>query len=191
MVKVFHRNDLSQGESVAGLLTQDAPSATIPYLSTTTSNAFQKQCKIFYNKLHLVQPSMSVKCSLKKNRIRAKPWTGRYQANSDDYHVIKGDQTLLYFIWGYPSYINDITVNNFRLMGYRMNILTTRYFSYYAMDDAIPTSTNFGQLPNDTSGTVQSSWYTNRIKTFDTPTPSNPPVGVTTAGLGAFAVHQT
>jgi hypothetical protein len=172
--KVAHRRDYpatvsGAPQSIIGLMQEDAPLLHNPFISPTTSNGFQKQCKITKMKTVLVPPGRSYVCKMKRRFRKSTPWTGRLQGDSSQFLVCKGEQTAIFRIWGYPGYssgLDDLT----ELGHYRVHPLVYRYASWYRMDDATPTSSTSSLLP--LTGTAnQLRWYSQLLQQYDVPTP--------------------
>lgn len=174
------------GFSIQALMEQDAPPIHNPFISPTTSNAFQKECKIIKMKTTLVPPGRSYICKMKRKVRRSVPWTGRVQGNSSEYHSCKGDTGVVFRLWGYPGYSPTLD-NVTELAHYRVHPLVYRYASWYRMDDAIPSSVTTNVLPS-TGSASQLRWYSNLLQQYDVPTAS--PYSVSAPkGLTEFPVQ--
>lgn len=155
--------------SIMSIMQEDAPLIHNPFISPTTGNAFQKQCKIIKMKTTLIPPGKSYICKMKRRVRRSVPWTGRVQGNSSQYSVLKGEQTVVFRVWGYPCYSSE-NEDFTELAHYRLQPLVYRYASWYRMDDVIPSSTTI-QLLTGVGGTQQLKSYSNQLQQYDVPTP--------------------
>lgn len=172
--------------SVTSIMQDDAPLIHNAFISPTTSNAFQKQCKIIKMKTVLVPPGRSYICKMKRKVRRSIPWTGRVQGNASEFHCCKGDMGVVFRVWGYPGYSPSLD-NMTELAHYRVHPLVYRYASFYRMDDAIPSSVTTSVLPS-TGSTSQLRWYSNLLQQYDVPT-ATPYSTTAPKGLTEFPVQ--
>lgn len=189
-IKVRIRNDIDQPSFLLGIMGTDAPAVVNPFLSITTSNMFQKNCKILYNKTMLLKPShcLSIKCSRKYRASKA--WTGRYEANAS-YAYIKYNTVIVTRFWGMPVYNGDFAAGNQgqQLASFRIGGVRKMYFSWYNMSDDTPTSTAPIGLPLSHQATLQTKFYTSDgLQQFDVPTPQLPPIAGTLPAGPSHAV---
>lgn len=140
ITKLWLKLDMDTTQEPQDIGQDGAPSWFIPYNSITTGESFHKYFKILSTKRRFLRggKTMTVKTS-KKN------WRGPITGNVDGstaFFMRKNNPITIIRVYGTPMiFPNSPTgFNGVCLSPYYVSLWNKVYYSYYAMDDATPTS---------------------------------------------------
>lgn len=153
-MKLRLRNDLVFGATPGGnpsvAMGIDAPSPSLPFLSCTTGNTFQKTYKIISKKRKLLNPMRVCKMTAKSIYMyRNRPITGDVEAQ-DDYLYKRGNTIMVVRAWGIPYQYRNLQLpaaQDTCLSPVLLRGIVNTYCSYYTMGDIDPTSTVVDNIP--------------------------------------------
>lgn len=119
-----------------------APLSIVPFGSMTSGNLFQKNFKILSNKVKIFRPGATKRITVKR-RFGARPLTWSQDGDNNRAMFREGNQIAIVRFWGVPFYPRpQVPADNYcETTPYMITGIEHGFYSYYNMDDAVPTTT--------------------------------------------------